>query len=199
MPAYHLINCDYQVRTVDGDGNVSERAKARRLPGEPETHYGFSGFGNRPAYRGWSCEATVDGRKYKPLRWDPKRGYEGRWCREQDAGVIARTYMRAHPTAEIARVFTVRRPGKVVLEGTVRKDLPPAQPQSEDCQVRIMKNGQRVWPPAEWAHVPLDRTGVSYQITVDVKAGDRLVHMMKRTAAYLGSGIDWNPVVRYVE
>jgi hypothetical protein len=46
--------------------------------------------------------------------------------------------------------------------------------------------------------VPLDRKGVSYQVTIDVKAGDRLVHMMKRTAAYLGSGIDWNPVIRYV-
>ena len=198
LPAFQLINCDYQVRTVDGDGNVSERVKARRQPGEPETHYGFSGFGNRPAFRGWSCEATVDGKTFQPLSWDSKRGYEGRWCWEQDAGVIGRTYMRAHPSADIARVFTVRRPGKVVLEGTVLKDLPPAQPQSEDCYVRIMKNDEQAWPPTDWARVPVDRKGVGYKITVDVQAGDRLVFMLKRAAAYLGSSIDWNPAIRYV-
>ena len=76
-PATELAQCRYEVESIDGDGNTSQRTRAEVEPGEPERHYGFSGFGSTQGYRGWVYEWTLDNRQFKRLTWVPTEGYKG--------------------------------------------------------------------------------------------------------------------------
>ena len=138
------------------------------------------------------------------MAWHPETGYEGQWLLEPKAeggvtpGVIARTFMLPHPDAGIARVFTVQRAGNVVVRGMVRRDLPQGTTPAAECRVRILLNGQPIWPEDGWQQVPVDRTGTRYECAVAAKAGDRIGHVIQRNADWKNAGIGWYGGVEYV-
>jgi hypothetical protein len=135
------------------------------------------------------------------LVWHPESGYEGQWLLEPKTdgeatpGVIARTFMLPHPDADIARIFTVQRAGNAVLSGMVRRDLPPGTTPAAECRVRILLNGQPVWPKEDWQQIPADRTGVHYDCTITVKAGDRIEHVLQKNQDWKNAGIGWYGVI----
>ncbi len=202
-PGIALISCGYEVRAVDGDGNVSPFVTAELAAGESERHHLFEGFGNVQGFQEWTYESSRDGQTPNPLAWHPEAGYEGQWLLEPKAdgestpGVLARTFILPHPDADIARVFTVQRAGNVVLRGMVRRDLPPGSAQSTECRVRILCNGQSLWPDRDWQQVPIDRAGVHYECAVKVKPGDRIEHVLQRNADWKNAGIGWYGVIEY--
>ncbi len=202
-PGTELISCGYEVRTFDGDGNVSPPVEAVPVPGELERRHLFEGFGDVQGFQGWTYEAWQDGQARRPLVWSPDAGYEGQWqvapkSQEPPApGVIARTFMLPHPDASIARVFTVRRAGDIVLQGSVRRDLPPGKTPAHECRVRILLNGQPIWPAMDWQQVPIDRAGVCYQCAAVVKPGDRIEHVLAQNSDWQNAGIGWYGVIAY--
>jgi hypothetical protein len=202
-PGTELISCRYEVRAIDGDGNVSRFVKAKLAAGEPERHHLFEGFGDVQGFQGWTYEAFRDGQARSLLAWHPEAGYEGQWLPEPRAdgedtpGVIARTFMRPHPDASIARVFTVQRAGNVSLRGVVRRDLPPGASPAAECKVRVLLNGQPIWPGTDWQQVPADRTGVHYNCAVTVRPGDRIEHVLAQNPDWKNAGIGWYGVIEY--
>jgi hypothetical protein len=208
-PGVDLISCRYEVRALDGDGNVSPFVEAELEAGEPERRHLFEGFGDVQGFQGWTYEAARDGQalsdagRPRLLAWHPEAGYEGQWLMEPKAegettpGAVARTFMLPHPDATIARVFTVRRAGNVSLRGVVRRDLPPGTTASAECRVRILLNGQPAWPEAGWQQVPADRTGVYYDCAVAVRPGDRIEHAIEQNPDWKNAGIGWYGAIEY--
>lgn len=195
--ASDLAECRYAVRSVDGDGNVSARIEAATVAGEPETHYGFGGYGPEQGWRGWSYELAEPAREYRTLYWMPARGYEGLYADEVESCAIGRTIMHPHPSGEIARVFTVKRGGSVTLRGVVKKDPTIGVIPSDRCAVRVMLNDKQIWPKTGWKLVPLKGEGIRYELKVDVKPGDRILHVLRHDPNNVSGDIAWNPVVRY--
>ncbi len=177
--------------------------EAALAPGESERHHLFEGFGDRQGFQGWTYEALRDDQTSNLLAWHPEAGYEGQWLLEAtpdeklSPGVIARTFMLPHPTASIARVFTVQRAGNVVLRGVVRRDLPPGTTPAAECRVRVLLNGQSIWPAADWQQVPTDRAGVHYDCAATVKPGDRIAHVLAQNPDWQNAGIGWYGVIEY--
>jgi hypothetical protein len=202
-PGTELISCDYEVRAIDGDGNVSPFATAELAVGEPERHHLFEGLGDVQGFQGWTYEAFPEGQNPSPLAWHPEAGYEGQWLYapkadgETTPGVIARTFMLPHPDRNISRVFTVKRAGTVALRGTLRRDLPAGTSPAADCRVRVLLNGKPVWPEADWQQVPADHTGVHYDCTVAVLPGDRIKHVLRQNADWKNAGVGWYGVIEY--
>jgi len=204
-PGVELISCGYEVRAVDGDGNVSPLVAAALGAGEAERHHLFEGFGDVQGFRGWTCEAIRDGQARSLLTWHPEAGYEGQWLLESKAdggvtpGVITRMYMLPHPDASIARVFTVQRAGNVSLCGMVRRDFPPGTTPAAECRVRILRNGRPLWPQSGWRLVPVDRTGLQYDCAVAMKPGDRIEHVLERHPDWKNAGIGWYGKIEYTD
>lgn len=202
-PGMELIDCPYEVRALDGDGNASPFVGAELVKGETERHHLFEGFGNTQGFQGWTYEAIREAQGTTLLAWHPEAGYEGQWLLEAKAegeytpGVITRTFVLPHPDAAMARVFTVQRSGEVLLRGFVRRDVPPGTTPSAECRVRILCNGEAVWPENGWRQVPVDRAGVSYDCHISVKADDRIEHELAPNADWRNGGIGWYGVIEY--
>ena len=177
--------------------------EAELAPGEFERRHLFEGFGDVQGFQGWTYESWWEGQAQRLLVWHPEAGYEGQWLLGSPAeekitpGVIARTFMLPHPDASIARVFTVRRTGSVVLRGVVRRDLPPGTTPAAECRVRVLLNGQPIWPATDWQQVPADRAGVRYDCAAVVKPGDRIEHILARNSDWQNAGIGWYGVIEY--
>jgi hypothetical protein len=203
-PARDLEACRYEVCSIDGDGNRSPRVASRGLPGEPETHFAFSGFAGTQGYRGWHYEWSLDGETFKPLAWTPDLGYEGRWTPPgtlgtPGPGAIGRTIMLASPGLYLARTFLAPREGECILRGTLHRDLPPGIAAGEPCRVRILVTGKQVWPDEGWAVIDDSPDGISYQFRTSVARGSRVVHLLAPNRDYASGGIAWNPLIRYAE
>ena len=195
--ASELAKCRYSVRAIDGDGNVSAKVEAKPADGEPETHYAFGGYGIEQGQRNWSYELAEPGSKYRTLYWMPARGYEGLWADELESCAISRTMMHPHPSGEIARVFTVSKAGTVTLSGLVKKDPTIGVVPSKKCAVRVLVNDRQVWPARGWRSVPPTGGGVSYDVKLQVKPGDRVLHVLRGNPENVSGDIAWNPVIRY--
>jgi hypothetical protein len=202
-PGTELISYRYEVCAIDGDGNVSPFVEAELAAGEPERRYLFEGFGDVQGFQGWTYEALRDGQARSFLAWHPEAGYEGQWVLEPKAeeeitpGMIARTFMLPHPESSIARVFTVQRAGNVSLRGVVRRDLPPGTTPAAECRVRVLLNGQSIWPETDWQQVPADLAGVHYDHAAVVRPGDRIEHVLQQNPNWKNAGIGWYGVLEY--
>lgn len=199
--AAKLARCHYEVEAIDGDGNTSSRVRAKVERGEPERHYGFSGFGSTQPYRGWTYEWTLDNQEFKRLTWATDEGYEGRWTTTalnvSGKGFIGRTIMAPDAGMNITRTFVAPHDGTCILTGVIRRDLPPGQTPAADCHVRLCLNAQQVWPATGLAQIPADGKPVEYKVEVTVHKGDRIAHLLERHAQYKSVAIEWNPVIEY--
>ncbi len=201
-PASLLTQCHYEVESIDGDGNTSERTRSRVEPGEPERHHGFSGFGSTPGYRGWFYEWSADSHRFKPMTWLPTDGYEGRWTTPGSLGVpgagfVGRTIMSPEAHADVSRTFVAPHDGTCIVQGVIRRDRPPGLTLAAHCHVRVDLNGKTVWPLDGPARIPADGKDVEYKCTVTVHQGDRIKHILERNAQYKSAAIEWNPVIEY--
>ncbi|MBS1852350.1 MAG: hypothetical protein JST79_15700 [Acidobacteria bacterium] len=193
--ARHDLDAVYEVAAVDGDGNRSGFVLAQKTGGAPQIYEALGDFSPVQAARQWTYEQADVAGEYEDLLWD-KGGYEGRWA-GSGLGRIGRVWMQPSASYDISRTFIVPATGTVDLTGVVRKD-PSAENQYSNF-VRILRNGEQVWPAQGWAEVHPDYDSPTlYKVeNLHVAAGDKLRFVVQHNGTNRADPMLWNPVITY--
>jgi hypothetical protein len=188
----HDLEAEYQVRTVDGDGNRSPLVAAQATPGDGEMHQPLGEFSPTQGAHGWRYEQSRDGMNYDELSWRDD-GYEGCWA-GSDLGRIGRIWAQPAAAAELARSFNIPAKGLARLSGEVQKD--PSANSEALVAVRIEHNAKQIWPSSGWLEVPPFGAPATYDFKdIAVGEGDVFRFVVKRNGANQAQPIIWNPLV----
>lgn len=187
------INAQYEVRSVDGDGNRSSLVEAHEIAGDPETYEAFGGFSATQGANQWVYEETFDGDRYHDLTWD-SGGYEGRWT-GSGLGRIGRIWMEPSASADLSRTFVSPSDGVLMLSGSIRKD--PSAQNGAAVQVRIILNDRQIWPANGCSIIPPEFSKeVNYRLDrVQVVKGDKVRFIIRRNETNRMDPVMWNPVI----
>ena len=187
------IDAIFEIVAVDGDGNRSRAATARKVAGEPPTYEALGDFSPTQSEDQWTYEQVIEDSSYKELVWD-KGGYEGRWA-GSGLGRIGRIWMQPSAQYDLSRTFIVPASGVVDTSGLIRKD--PSADNRLPCFVRILQNARQIWPTEGWAEVsPNYDTPLAYQISnLVVSAGDKIRFIIKHNGENRADPIVWDPVI----
>jgi hypothetical protein len=184
---------NYEVSTVDGDGNRSRAIAAQPVPGDPETHEALGEFGPTQGRNGWIYEQTFDGERYGELAWQ-SGGYEGFWA-GSGLGRIGRIWMQPSAGADLSRTFVAPSDGTLTISGRLQKD--PSAEQELPVFARVLDNSRQIWPATRWASVPaFGDAAMKCDIkAVSVHKGDAIRFAVKRNANNRSQPIIWNPSI----
>ena len=193
LSARYEAAAQYEVRTVDGDGNRSSSAIAQLAPGEPETYEALGDFGPTQRGNNWAYEETSDGETYRGLDWQ-NSGYEGFWA-GSGLGRIGRIWMQPSAGTDLSRTFLAPADGSLDISGELQKD--PSAEQAAPVYVRILHNHQQIWPVTEWAAVPaFGGTPIHFALNnVAVRKGDQIRFVVRHNAENRSQPIIWSPSV----
>jgi hypothetical protein len=188
----HELAAEYQVRTVDGDGNRSPLVAAQAVPGDGEMHQALGEFSPTQGAHGWKYEQASDSQKYEELSWRTE-GYEGLWA-GSDLGRIGRIWAQPSAGAELARSFTIQAKGLASLSGEIQKD--PCANSDAPVAVKIEHNTKQIWPLSGWLEVPHFGAPAKYELKdIAVGKGDVLRFVVRRNGANRPQPIIWNPLI----
>lgn len=186
-------DASYEVIAVDGDGNRSPVATARKVAGELESFEALGGFSPTQSSTQWLYEEVVEDGSYRPLVWNGS-GYEGSWA-GSGLGHIGRIWMQPSAHYDLARTFIVPRSGVVNISGEIRKD--PSVNHRSPGFVRILRNAEQVWPEKGWQEVSPD-----YEIPTEcaiekirVAAGEKIRFILKHNDENFPDPIEWDPKI----
>ncbi|MGH9544909.1 MAG: hypothetical protein ACRD23_06805 [Terriglobales bacterium] len=187
------LNKTFEVRAVDGDGNLSPSVTAQRAANEPQTYEALGDFSATQYSNQWAYQEVVEDGSYRDLTWD-KGGYEGLWA-GSGLGRIGRIWMQPSARYDLSRTFIVPTGGTASTSGVIRKD--PSAENLASCFVRILLNSRQVWPKEGWAEVnPNYDTATSYEITkLSVAPVDKLRFEVKSNGQNRPDPIVWDPRV----
>lgn len=202
----------YAVRTVDGDGNTSPWTEATADCDEPLAYATLGGHSAEPGYNGWTAETTTEGATFAPMAWvapaklpsadlggNPNQpgGAEGYWEGAETARV-GRGWQQASTTACSVRTWTAPQDGTIRLLGRVVKEY-FHNAKGAPLQARILHGDRKVWPEKEdWAVAPVnDLTGVQHDLTLEVKAGEKIRFVLNRGTAPPDDLLVWMPRIVY--
>lgn len=203
----------YEVRAVDGSGNVSPWTAGKAVDNDPITAYALGGLFSEPGRDGWYAETTTDGKNYfsmqvvKPastsaadLGGSPNKpgGVEGYW--EGPAGAhIGRAWQQASTNAACIRTWVAPIAGSVRIVSRVMKEY-YRQDKGQPLNVKIMQNDNQIWPASGWATVPLNNVvGLVHNLTVNVAAGDTIRFVLDKGTDPASDIIGWMPRIVYNE
>ncbi len=187
------VEARFEVAAVDGDGNHSVPAPARRTTDEPPTFEALGDFSPIQSNGHWAYEEQIEDGSYRELLWD-KGGYEGRWT-GSGLGRIGRIWMQPSAAYDLSRTFISPAAGTVRTSGAIRKD--PSAANQASCFVKILQNSIQVWPLSGWAEVLPDfEQATNYAVSnLRVAAGDRIRFVVKHNGENRADPIVWNPVI----
>jgi hypothetical protein len=187
------IDAVYEVAAVDGDGNRSSYATAKKIPGDQPTYEALGDFSPAQSVNGWFYEETPGDGSYNPLRWD-NGGYEGYWT-GSGLGKIGRIWMQPSANYDLSRTLVIPMAGTISTSGEIRKD--PSAENGASVFVKIMRNSDQVWPSQGWAEVkPNYESPTSYNVSsLSVAAGDKVRFVVKRNGENRPDPILWNPKI----
>ncbi|MOA60468.1 hypothetical protein D3C78_1853560 [compost metagenome] len=61
-----------------------------------------------------------------------------------------------------------------------------------------MKNNTQLWPENGWELIEAnDDTGIDYELTINVAAGDRIYFILNKHVYFFSDATIWNPVISY--
>jgi hypothetical protein len=188
----HDLTAEYQVRTVDGDGNRSPLVAAQAAPGDAEMHQPLGEFSPTQGAHGWRYEQSLDGQNYEDLSWRDE-GYEGVWA-GSGLGRIGRIWAQPSAAAELARSFTIPAKGLAALSGEIQKD--PSEKSEAPVAVKIEHNAKQIWPSSGWLEVPHFGAPARYHLNdIAVAEGDVVRFIVKRNGENRTQPIVWNPLI----
>jgi len=203
----------YQVRTVDGDGNASGWIQAKSAVDEPLTFSALGGHFPTAGRDGWYAETSVTGRSFEPMTFVPPLrdpggdyggtgnqpgGVEGYW---EGAGTArcGRGWQQAALNAQSIRKWIAPRAGKVRILGRAAKEYYRLH-KGAALRVRIMHQEAQIWPATGWKEVPLgDVFGCPHDVTVDVAVGDTIRFVLDRGSDPDNDIVAWMPRLVYTD
>lgn len=201
----------YAVRTVDGDGNVSDWCTAQRLADEPRVADALSAHG--PDNDRWRAESSTDGSQFKRMTWIPPArfptadwggtarqpgGVEGYWQAAETARV-GRGWQQAAAAAQCVRTWVVPESGRIRMVGRAMKEY-YRRGEGKALRVRILHNQQTIWPANGWADAPLnDLSGATHDLTLDVEEGDAIRFVLDASDDPENDIIAWMPRVTMLD
>jgi hypothetical protein len=202
----------YAVRTVDGDGNVSEWTTAKRAGDATLEYPALGGLFSTAGRDGWSAETTTDGTAFKPMQWivpadspagnrggTPRQrgGAEGYWEGEQTARV-GRGWQQASVNAQCIRAWTAPQPGTVRIVGRLVKEY--QRRAGPTLRVRILLGMKPVWPKEGWAEAKAaDLLGSQHDLTLEVAKGDVVRFVLDRASTDREEIVSWMPRIIYAD
>ncbi len=157
---------EYSVRTIDGDGNVSDWTALSTTVQDAPAYSALGGHSSQSGFNGWKAEYSSDGRNFAEMTWIPKGslhpvwidvakqpgGAEGYWQAAETARV-GHAWQQASTNAECVRTWVAPKAGTVRVAGRAMKDL-YHRDKGEQLRVRILLNDVQKWPNSGWANVP---------------------------------------------
>ena len=203
----------YEVRAVDGDGNVSPATTAKRLKDTPLTFSALGGHFRVAGREGWSAETWSEARGLEPMVFVPpvadpggdhhgtgnqQGGVEGYW---EGGGTarVGRGWQQASTDAQCIRTWDAPRRGHVRVLGRAAKEHYRSD-QGSVLQIRILNNDTQVWPAVGWHDVPVgDAFGVPHDLRLSVQEGDSVRFVLNRAAEPENDIIAWMPRITYEE
>ena len=96
------------------------------------------------------------------------------------------------------RTFSVPLDGTLELDPAGIQLAGPAEG-SDGVLVRILHNGEPIWPSAGWQDVTWDTPAQSPQLTLQVKRGEELQFVVNRNETTAGDIVIWDPVLHLTE
>ena len=204
----------YSVRTVDGDGNVSDWVSATPIVGETLAYSVLGAHFPESGRNGWSAETTADCASFEPMKWIPaerppsadlggtpnqRGGAEGYWEGANTARV-ARGWQQASTEAMSVRTWTAPRAGEVRITGRAMKEY-FHNTRGGALRIKIMQGTTKVWPAdADWATAQVgDLTGVTQDITLKVAKGDAIRFVLNKSASPDDDLLGWMPMIAYAD
>ncbi|MBX7259281.1 MAG: malectin, partial [Candidatus Hydrogenedentes bacterium] len=202
----------YSVRTVDGDGNLSDWTSAQPLPGGEDTFAALGGHFAEAGRDGWSAETSTDGISFAPMTFvapakspagdfggtpNQPGGVEGYW-EGPDNARVGRGWQQASPSVACVRTWTAPKSGTIRVVGRAMREI-YRQSMGESLRVHILHNVTRVWPQEDWAQVPVNNlTGASHDLSFDVAAGDTLRFVLDHGTSPDTDIVAWMPRITYL-
>jgi len=202
----------YAIRTVDGDGNVSDWCEANPLPNESYIASALGGHFAESGRDGWKAEFSYDGRNFKPMKWVPPAnspaadfggtarqsgGVEGYWEAEETARV-GRGWQQASKTAKCIRTWVVPKNGLVRIIGRAMKEY-YRHDKGNSLHVQILHNENAIWAKDGWSEVPLnDLVGATHDLKLKVNASDKIRFMLDSSGDPENDIVAWMPQIVYL-
>jgi hypothetical protein len=198
---------DYAVRTVDGDGNVSDWTTAQSLANEPLTAAALGGNFSLRGREGWQAEITHDGNTFLPMQWvspaktpmgdeggtaNQRGGTEGYW---EAAGTarVGRGWQQASTEAACVRTWVAPQAGTVRIIGRAMKEY-YRHKEGDALRVRILQGDRPIWPQQDWAVVRInDLVGCTHDVSLNVASGDAIRFVLDRGRLPEKDIIAWMP------
>ena len=176
----------YAVRTLDGDGNASEWAKAMPAADEPLEYSALGGHFAESGREGWRARPRQMARPMRPwygsrlqrsrpptwgerrTRWEAPRAIG----KELEPVRVGRGWQQSSKDAACVRAWIAPEAGTVRVIGRAIKEW-YRQEKETSLQVRILHGTRQVWPDDGAAVVrPHDLLGAVHDFTLVVAAGD---------------------------
>ncbi|HPO11934.1 MAG TPA: malectin domain-containing carbohydrate-binding protein [Candidatus Hydrogenedentes bacterium] len=201
----------YAVRSVDGDGNVSDWTPVQPLPETQNAYAALGGHFSEAGRDGWQAESTTDGQTFSGMTWVPPAknpagdfggtpnqpgGVEGYW--EGPGGArVGRGWQQTSTETMCVRAWTAPADGVVRILGRAMKEC-YHQAMGEPLRVHILTGTQKIWPETDWAEVPPNNLlGVMHDLSIDVTAGNILRFVLDRGTSPENDLLAWMPRIEY--
>ena len=196
----------YAVRTVDGDGNVSDWTPAQGLSGEPETYSALGGLFPTVGRDGWSARTSSNGETFEPMTWKEEKLKTGNggvipnygcWTGAKTAQV-GRGWQRTSKDAQCVRTWTAPKAGTVRIMGRVMKDF--FNDKSDTLRVRIQHGVKPIWPSDGWAEVKeSEQSNVYHDVTLKIEKNDVLNFVLDKGQDPTKESISWLPRIVFLD
>jgi hypothetical protein len=203
------ISDTYKVRTVDGDGNISDYATASFQSGGPSApgpitvpniFRASTDFGSSQGLNNWAYF-----QQYTPysssmyltnMNWD---GTNNRWRGNEDYVLIAGNWMSPGETYNAVRKWIAPKDGTILVSGNIA--LGQSGQGGDGVEVRIKRSGaypfleSDVWGP--YTMDGNDITGLTHQFVLNVKRGEALYFNVNKRGNHYYDVTNWDPKITY--
>ncbi|MDP4182750.1 MAG: hypothetical protein Q8942_16890, partial [Bacillota bacterium] len=178
------IGDTYEVRTVDGDGNVSSSVAAQT---NPEQYSASIDFSQTQGQRNWYYQQRDSSGNYTDMAVDGSS-----WKGAQQYCLIGSNFQ--HPdTNDSVRKWIAPRTGAIRITGTAKM----LQTGGDGVVVSILQNNQVIWGPKTITGT--DLTGISHDFTIGVCEGDDVKFIVNKNGDNYFDSTLWDPTIIYVQ
>ena len=210
-------NATYSVRAIGYGDAIGKWVDGSYLEGESIVYSTLGAHGEDLEKLNWRAETSSDLKTFTPMKWTPAAdnpGADQGGTPNQDGGIegyfeggqcakVGRGWQQASPDTYCVRAFIAPFGGKIKLTGRAVKEWYHSE-YGSDLEVCVMKNDEILLPFSSLLRS--DISGLSYNLTLDVKKGDILRFVLGKCDSENNDNvhyeknaniIGWNSIIEY--